>query len=265
MNTSELKAKAEALLKLHDRRAILVLPNAWDAASAKIFADGGFAAIATTSGGICRIFGLPDSEIIGRDHMLSMVRTIARAVEVPVTADLLAGFGASPAEVGDTARAALEAGAVGMNIEDSPGRDAPLREIEEQCERIAAAREAAARAGVAMVINARVDAWVRQVARGQERVELAIARGRAYLKAGASCIYPILASDSAEIAALTHAIDGPVNVMMRSGVPSIAELEKIGVARVSFGSGMMLATLALTKKIAQEIQTKGTCDLLNAR
>ncbi len=265
MNTSELKAKAEALLTLHDRRAVLVLPNAWDAASAKVFAESGFAAIATTSGGICRILGLPDSEIIGRDQMLSMVRTIVRAVEAPVTADLLAGFGATPAEVGDTARAALEAGVVGMNIEDSPGRDAPLREVEQQCERIAAAREAAERAGVPMVINARVDAWVRQVASGQERVELAIARGRAYLTAGASCIYPILASDSAEIAALTRAIDGPLNVMMRPGVPAIAELEKIGVARVSFGSGMMTAALAFTKRMAQQIRTSGSCDLLNAK
>lgn len=265
MNPSELKAKAEALLKLHDRRAILVLPNAWDAASARVFAESGFAAIATTSGGICRIFGLPDSEIIGRDQMLSTVRTIVSAVEVPVTADLMAGFGATPGEVGDTARAALEAGAVGMNIEDSPGRDTPLREVEQQCERIAAAREAAARAGVAMVINARVDTWLRQVAGGQERIELTVARARAYLGAGASCIYPITVSDPAEIAALTRAIDGPVNVMMRPGVPSIAELERIGVARVSFGSGMMAAALAFTKRMAQEIRAAGTCELLNAR
>ena len=265
MNSLEIKAKAEALLKLHDRRRSLVLPNAWDVSSARIFADTGFAAIATTSGGICRTFGLPDSEELGRDQMLSVVRRIARAVDVPVTADLMAGFGATPAEVADTASAALECGVVGMNIEDSPGHDAPLRELEEQCQRIAAAREAAERGGVAFVINARVDTWVRQVSSGQERIEIAIARARAYLKAGASSIYPIMVSDSAEIAALTRAIDGPVNVMMRPGVPSIAELAKIGVARVSFGSGMMIATLALTKRIAQEIQSKGSCDLLNAR
>jgi 2-methylisocitrate lyase-like PEP mutase family enzyme len=263
MNPLDIKHKAEALLKLHDRRKILVLPNAWDAASARIFAESGFAAIATTSGGICRTFGLPDSEAVGRDQMLSVVRRIAHAVEVPVTADLMAGFGATPAEVADTARAALEAGAVGMNIEDSPGRDTPLREVELQCERIAAARQAAERAGVPFVINARVDTWLRQVSSGQERIELTIARARAYLKAGARSIYPITVSDPADIAALTRAIDGPVNVMMRAGVPPIAELEKLGVARVTFGSGMMLATLALTKRIAQEIQTKGTCELLN--
>jgi 2-methylisocitrate lyase-like PEP mutase family enzyme len=195
--------------------------------------------------------------------MLSVVRRITHAVEVPVTADLMAGFGATPAEVADTARAALEAGAVGMNIEDSPGRDTPLREVELQCERIAAARQAAERAGVPFVINARVDTWLRQVSSGQERIELTIARARAYLKAGASCIYPITVSDSDDIAALTRAIEGPVNVMMRAGFPPIAELEKLGVARVTFGSAMMLATLALTKRIAQEIQTKGTCELLN--
>jgi 2-methylisocitrate lyase-like PEP mutase family enzyme len=264
MDPLDIKAKAETLLKLHDRRKMLVLPNAWDAASARIFAESGFAAIATTSGGICRTFGRPDSEAVGRDQMLSVVRRIAHAVEVPVTADLMAGFGATPADVGDTARAALEVGVVGMNIEDSPGHDAPLREIELQCERIAAARQAADRAGVAFVINARIDTWLRQVSSGQERLELTIARARSYLKAGASCIYPITVSDPDDIAALTRAIDGPVNVMMRAGVPRIAELEKFGVARVTFGSGMMLAALALTKRIAQEIQIKGTCELLNA-
>lgn len=158
MNPLDIKAKAEALLKLRDRRKILVLPNAWDAASARIFAESGFAAIATTSGGICGTFGLPDSEAVGRDKMLSVMRRITHAVEVPVTADLMAGFGATPADVGDTARAALEAGAIGMNIEDSPGRDTPPREIELQCERIAAARQAAERAGVAFVINVYLDA-----------------------------------------------------------------------------------------------------------
>lgn len=264
MDVSALRQKAESFLKLHDRSTILVLPNAWDVASARIFADAGFPAIATTSGGICRTLGFPDAETVGRDSMLSVVRRIAAGVNVPVTADMMAGFGAKAADVADTVREVLEAGAVGMNIEDKLGRDAPLREISEQCERIAAAREAADRAGVPFVINARVDTYLRQVSSGQERIELTIARAQAYLKAGASCVYPITVSQTQDIAALIRGIDAPVNVMMSPRVPAIAELQRLGVARVTFGSAMMLATSALTKQIAEQIRSKGTCALLFA-
>lgn len=220
--------RAELLRGYHRAPPILVLPNAWDVASARgLAALPGCRALATTSGGVARALGFEDGERAPAEEMLRMAGRIAEAVEVPVTADLERGYG-DPA---GTARAAWEAGIVGMNLEDSSGGE--LVPLDVQVEAIRAVREAVP----GLVLNARVDVFVRAAGGVDEAAE----RANAYLAAGADCAYPILCPTRA-IGPLVEAIAGPVNVMLGPDVPSPRALEQLGVARATFGSG--LATLA---------------------
>src|SRR4051812_46620397 len=203
---------------------MLVLPNAWDVASARLLAGvPGVRALATTSGGVARSLGWEDGEATPVEEMLRVVERIAAAVGMPVTADLEAGYGDPPG----TAAAALAAGAAGMNLEDSLG-DVELA-VEEQVEIIRATRAAAPE----LVLNARVDVFLA----GSGDVDEAIERGNAYLAAGADCVYPITAPLDV-VGALAAGIDGPVNVLVPPEEPPLAELERLGGARVTFGSGL---------------------------
>jgi 2-methylisocitrate lyase-like PEP mutase family enzyme len=233
-------ALAERLRALHVPGDPLVVVNAWDAASARVVAGvHGCRAIATASWAIAAAHGLPDHETIDRDTMLAAVARIVAAVpDLPVTADLEAGYGATPAEVGQTVEAAARLGVVGLNLEDQG------RPIEEAAGRVAAARAAAERAEVPLVINARVDPWS-----GEERVTEAAARGRAYVAAGADCVFVIGATDHGEIAQLVELIGAPVSVLARPGA-SVAELAALGVARVSFGPGPQGAAMAALRDAA---------------
>lgn len=236
--------KAQALRKMHDRSAILLLPNAWDAGSARLFAQRGFAAIATTSAGVAWSLGYADGEQAPLAEVLAAIARITRVVALPVTADIETGYGEAPADVAATVRAVIAAGAVGINLEDGRPGHGPLRPVEEAASRIRAAREAADAAGVPIVINARVDNWMQHdTAAPAERLADAVQRAQAYLAAGADCIYPIGLDDRATLAALVQAIDAPVNVAAGPGVPDLAELARLGVARVS--TATRLATLAL--------------------
>jgi 2-methylisocitrate lyase-like PEP mutase family enzyme len=249
-------ARAIRFGELHQGPRILVLPNAWDAASARIFEKAGFPAIATTSAGMAFSHGLPDGEGIGRAAMLEAVGRIVSAVSVPVSADMLSGFGHTIQEIVETARAVLGAGAIGMNIEDAAG--GTLADIALQTEKIQAIRGAAASAGIPLVINARTDVYLREVGEPASRFEHAVRRANAYRKAGADCLFVPGVRDSETIRRLTSSIDGPVNVLGGPGTPPVQELERLGVCRVSVGSGPMRATLALTARIAHELLTTGT-------
>jgi 2-methylisocitrate lyase-like PEP mutase family enzyme len=255
------KSKAQLLRRLHRGPRILVLPNAWDAASARIFETAGFSAIATTSGGVSASLGFSDGEKAPRAEMLAAIHRIARSLAVPVTADIEAGYGAKPRDVAATVKGVIAAGAVGINLEDGRGAGKALRDIGEQAERIRAAREAGSKAGVPLVINARCDVYVRRVGEESERLEHTVARARVYFEAGADCVFPILAPGGA-IAALAREIEGPINVMVDAGTAPIAELERLGVARVSFGSGPMRAAMATARAIAQEIAQHGSYETL---
>jgi 2-methylisocitrate lyase-like PEP mutase family enzyme len=251
MEATDLAAKAGALRALHHEPAPLVLPNAWDVASAGLFEEAGFPAIATTSGGVAAALGYPDGEAIPATEMLGAVARIARAVSVPVTADLEAGYGLSPQ---DLVAALLETGAVGMNHEDTDHARGTLRAPDEQAAKIAEIKEAGLRQGVDVVLNARVDVYLRRRDDAPEdQIADAIARGRAYHDAGADCVFPILCRTDA-IEPLVRAIDAPVNVFARPGVPDIARLAEIGVARISFGSGLMHVALEQTKRAAQMLR-----------
>jgi 2-methylisocitrate lyase-like PEP mutase family enzyme len=225
-------SKAETLRDLHRGPGLLVLPNAWDVASARALAAlSGCRAIATTSGGVARALGFEDGERTPADEMIRFVGRIAAAVDVPVTADLEAGYG-DPA---GTARAAWGTGVVGMNLEDSRGGE--LVPLDEQVEILREVRAAVPE----LVVNARIDVFLRRAGGLSEAVE----RANAYLAAGADCTFPIFAPDG-ELAELVARTDGPVNVLARPDV-DLSELARIGVRRVTFGSG--LAELALAEAV----------------
>lgn len=249
---------AEQLRQWHRQPPILLLPNAWDAASARIFAQLGFRAIATTSSGVAAANGYPDGERMPRALMIETIRRIA-AVDCPVTADIEAGYGDDMDAKLDTIRQVVEAGAVGVNIEDSLEHGAPALVSETaQAQLIAAIRAAASGWGVPLVINARTDVYLHDVGDAASQLAEATRRGNAYLAAGADCVFPIGASDADAIAALARGINGPINILASPRTPTIPELASLGVARVSFGGGFTSVALGAIRRAAQEILEQGT-------
>ena len=250
--------KADRLRSLHQGARILVLPNAWDATSARIFETAGFEAVGTTSAGIAAVLGYPDGQRISRDEMLLMVARIASSVDVPVSADIEAGYGVTIAEVVETVRRTIASGAAGINLEDGTDLpERPLMDLDYQVALIAALRAAAHGAGVPLVINARVDIYLREVGAISGRFEQVVERANAYLAAGADCIFPIGLSDGVKIARLVQQVNGPLNILAGAGAPLITELEELGVRRVSFGSGLMRATLPLVRQMAESLRAAG--------
>lgn len=251
--------KAETLRKLHGGPRILVLPNAWDVASACVIEELGYPAIATTSAGVAFAQGYPDGQRISRDEMLEVVARIARAVRVPVTADMESGYGITPADMAETAKAIVNAGAVGLNFEDVTGdTESSLVETSLQVERIRAIREASAAMGVSLVINARTDVYLMPIGPEATRFERTVDRLRAYRAAGADCVFVPGLVDRGLIEKLVKSVDAPLNILVTAGCPSIPELQKLGVARASIGSGVMRATLGLVRRIGKELLETGT-------
>ena len=250
-------------LELHRGPKILVLPNAWDAASARIFEQAGFPAIGTSSAGVAFALGYPDGQNISRDEMLGVVRRIAETVEVPVTADVEAGFGTSPKEVADTARAVIAAGAVGMNLEDGiEERPEYIADLGHQKEIIRAVLEAAASAGVPFVLNARTDIFLNGIGSAETRLARAIDRLNAYREAGAQSLFAPGVKDKETIAQLARGVSGPLNILATVGTPAVVELQALGVARLSIGSGPMRATLAFLSRMAREIRDDGVFTMM---
>ena len=238
------KDKAIQFRSLHTGSSILVLPNAWDAASARIFEQAGFAAIATTSSGVAAALGYADGERISRDMLVETTERIVRVVNCPVTADIEAGYGDTIEEVLQTIKAIIDAGAVGINIEDSTkGQARKLLDIPYQVELLKVLRQLAKSMDVPFVINARTDVFLLGRGDPADYVEEAVRRANAYREAGADCFFPIGLSDASVIANLVQAISWPINILAGSNSPSIAELARLGVARVSFGSGPMLSLI----------------------
>jgi 2-methylisocitrate lyase-like PEP mutase family enzyme len=251
--------KAEILRKLHGGSRALVLPNAWDVASACVLEQMGYPAIATTSAGVAFALGYPDGQRISRDEMLEVVARIARAVRVPVTADMESGYGTTPAEMADTAKAIVAAGAVGLNFEDVTGEiESSHVETSLQVEKIRTIREVSASMGVSLVINARTDVYLMPIGPEATRFDRTVERLRAYRAAGADCVFAPGLVDRGLIGKLVKAVEAPLNVLATSGCPSIPELEALGVRRVSIGSGVMRATLGLVRRIGKELMERGT-------
>ncbi len=256
------KEKAEDFRALHHGKRILILPNGWDVPSARLFEDAGFPAIATSSAGMLVSLGYPDGEVIGRTEFVSAVGRIARVLSVPLSADVVAGFGKTTKEVLVTVKAILKTGAVGINIEDFTHATKKLYPIERQVENVKAIRKLGETTGIPLVINARTDAL--RFAEGDEgaRLREAVRRATAYRDAGADCVYPMGLVDADSITNFVKALDFPINVMVRKSLPPISELQRLGVARVSFGPSPSYAAMGLLKRAAKEVLEKGTYENL---
>lgn len=259
MTTNTQKDKAIQFRRLHHGPEMLVLPNAWDAASARILEQAGFPALATTSSGVAAALGYPDGQRISREMLLQVVSNITRVVNCPVSVDLEAGYGDTSEEVLQTVREIIKAGAVGINIEDTiKGQQRTLVDIASQVELLKAIQTVAATMDVPLVINARTDIYLLPEENPAEKFEQAVQRGQAYLEAGADCFFPIGVNDAATIAALVKAIAAPINIIAGPPAPPLPELARFGVARVSFASGLMRAALGHLRRIADELLTNGT-------
>jgi 2-methylisocitrate lyase-like PEP mutase family enzyme len=257
------KEKAEEFQSLHESKRILVLPNAWDIPSARIFEDAGFPAVATSSAALAVSIGYPDGERISKQELFSVVKKMAGVLSVPLSADIESGFGANIDQLSDTIRRVVESGAVGVNIEDiSDFEKKSLLPVEKQVERIQAVRKMSDSLGIPLVVNARTDAYRFGSGDEKSRLEEAVGRGKAYESAGADCLYPMGLTDKESITSFLKAVNKPVNIMARKGAPTITELEKIGVKRLSLGPGPMYAAMGLLRKITQELKQKGTYDTM---
>ncbi len=261
MKTIEQRELADALRRLHVGPRMLVLPNAWDVATARLVEDAGFPAIATTSAGVAWAWGYPDGERISRADMLSSVARIAASVRVPVTADMEGGYGPTAAAAAETARGVLAAGAVGLNLEAGLASGS-LLDTTLHVERIHAVREAGEALGVPLVINARTDAFEIKEWDTARRFTEAVRRANAYRAAGADCLFVPHVSDGATIGRLAREITGPLNVIAGPPAPPLGELERLGVRRASLGPRLVQAALGLVRRMATELRERGTYDAM---
>lgn len=255
---TSLRERADRLRTLHQGPEMLVLVNAWDGASAAVVEAAGFPAVATSSAGVAFSLGVPDGQVLTRDEMLAAVERIARAVRVPVTADVEAGYGTDANAAATTARALLAADAVGMNLEDYTDAGARLFELGLQVERIRAIREVGAAAGVPIVINARTDVFQAAEVPPDRKLAESVRRGNAYLAAGADCVFVPFIYDATAIGVLARELAGPLNIIAVPTAPPLAELARLGVRRVSLGSGPMRAALGRLRRIAVELKGGGS-------
>jgi 2-methylisocitrate lyase-like PEP mutase family enzyme len=261
MRQTNQREQAETFRRLHREGGILVLLNAWDVITARVIESAGFAAIATSSAGVAWALGYADGERISRGEMLAVVRRIASSVRVPVTADMEAGYGSTPEAAAETARGVIAAGAVGLNLEDGTN-EGRLVDVALHQDRIRAIREAGAKAGVPLVINARTDAFEVKEWSLTERLTAAVRRANAYRAAGGDCLFVPHVSDAATIGQLAREIEGPLNVIAGPPAPPIPELERLGVLRASLGPRIAQAALGLVRRAVTELRERGTYQTL---
>ena len=261
------KEKAELFLRYHHDKEILVLLNSWDIGSSKLIEASGYKAVATTSMGVAASLGYPDCQVITLSEIIQVTTGIVKAVKVPVSVDIEAGYGNNLNEIIESVKKIIATGIVGVNIEDSLDLSPVLIDEMEFCERISAIRKLSNSLGFHLVINARTDSFYVGSGSQKEKLSESIKRGNKYHEAGADCIFVQPVSDKETISTLVKEINAPINILANptigAGVtPSIRELQDLGVARVSLGSSLMKATLALIKKVADELSAKGTYNIL---
>ena len=266
MGRSTQAERARAFRRMHEGPRLLLLPNAWDVVSAKLYEVEGFRAVGTTSAGIASALGFPDGERMTLDDNLAVCRRIIECVAIPVSIDIEAGYSGSLDGLSETISKVIASGAAGVNLEDStkPGcggsGSGALLDPSGQSERIAAVREAADRAGVPLVINARTDVLLEHVEASEDRLREAIERGNTYRRAGADCVFvpDMGVLGESEIAVLVNRIEAPLNLIASEKTPSVQRLEALGVARLSFGPRPMRAALGFLRGMAREWLTTGT-------
>lgn len=241
---------------LHQGPQPLLLPNAWDAGSARLIEASGARAIATTSAGLAWARGYADGGALPVRFLLATVTEIARVIRVPLTVDMEAGYADDLTAIAENAQALASAGAVGINLED--GADPP----EVLCERIAATKRGAARAGVDLFVNARCDVYLRALAPPERAVEESISRGLRYREAGADGFFLPGVTRPAEIRQVVAGVPLPLNVLVRAGLPRVSELAALGVRRISAGSGIASAVHGLTRRAVRQFLDTGTYDAM---
>lgn len=258
--------QAQAAERFRDQHRVgrLLLPNAWDAVSARVFEESGFEAIGTTSAGIAYTEGFRDAEEIGRDAMIRGIAKIVGAVRCPVNADIEAGYGVHPSDVAATVNAVMDVGVAGINLEDNTHNthghgDGRLFDIDAQCARIAAARDAAVGRGIPLVINARTDTFLTKFGNDVDgRILETAKRGTQYLQAGADVIFVPMLIDPSLVQRLADRLRGPISLMGMPGAPAAKDLFAAGAVRVSIGQTALLAALGCLKNIAEELRQDGT-------
>lgn len=259
MDRKEQAQKAKRLLELHQAPQLLILPNIWDPLGARLLQGLDYPAVATASASVAYSLGYQDGQQISWDAMVEAVRRVASAVDLPVSADIEAGYAETPEELAENVRQILAAGAVGVNIEDSRFEGDLLYSIPAQQRRLDAVRTMADAEGVPLVINARTDVFLREtVDSSEKRLDQAIDRARAYLEAGADCFYPILLDDLDALRAIRNATGALLNVYASASAPSPRALENAGIARLSLGPGLLKVSLTAMKAVMEELQKDGS-------
>ncbi|MCB0193811.1 MAG: isocitrate lyase/phosphoenolpyruvate mutase family protein [Anaerolineae bacterium] len=251
--------KAEKFLALHHDPKLLMLPNIWDPLGAQLLQHMGYPAAATASAAVAYSLGYDDGQKITLEAMLEAIRRVTTAVDIPVTADIEAGFAESPADVAENIRQVLRAGAVGINFEDSDPSTGQLYPTDFQYDRLKAIRTMADQEGIPLVINARIDVFISEFGESmEERMVEAIERGKAYVEAGADCLYPIVLGDLDALRRLQSATNVPLNVYGPSAAASLLELEAAGISRVSLGPSVLKVVLKTMKHLFEELQHYGS-------
>ena len=259
--------KADVFLKLHYEPKILLLPNAWDVITTKIYEQLGFKAIGTTSAGIAATLGYPDGEVMTLEENLNIVKRILKKTSLPVSVDIEAGYSLTVEGAIKAAEAALEVGAVGINLEDSTGNDDnPFFNTSEVVERIKGIRSMAEARGIHLVINLRTDVYMLEKEKPQLKFKHTVERANIYKESGADCIFVPDMGDFNEkiIKELVKEINAPLNIIAGPNIPPVQKLEGIGVARLSFGPRPMRAMLSLLYRIKKELIEKGTYETMSS-
>lgn len=247
---------AKKFRELHAAGQVLRLPNAWDAGSARLIEASGATAIATTSAGLAWSRGHPDGDALPASVLAAAVAEIARVLTVPLSADVEGGYSQDPRAVGEMITAVIDAGAVGVNLEDGSAS------VDLTCAKIEAARKAAARAGVDLFINARTDVYLRGLVPPERAVAETIERGRRYQAAGCDGFFVPKVTDLAEMRAIAAAVALPLNVLVMPGLAPVAELQGAGVRRVSAGSGISAAAYGVAERATKEFLEAGRYDAM---
>jgi 2-methylisocitrate lyase-like PEP mutase family enzyme len=254
--------KSKQLRELVRAPEILVMPGAYDVLSALLFEQMGFKAIQGTSGGIAAAVGFPDGEVISRDQFIELSGSFAAAVTVPFNADGERGYGDENG-VRDTVRALVARGVAGMNLEDGAAKGkGGLVEIAQQLGKIKAVMETKRELGSEFFLNARVDSFHVMPDDPRKALHEAIHRGNVYAEAGGDCIFYLFLHSAETIGTIAKEVQAPISILAGPQSPSVQELQDLGVARVSYGSGFTKAAITAAKRLAQEILDKGTCSLL---
>jgi len=256
---NEQVTKAQTFLEQHHASKLLILPNIWDPVGARLLQHVGFPSVATASAAVAYSLGYDDGQRITFPTMLKVIRAIVSSVRVPVTADIEGGYAEEPHDVAANVREVIRTGVAGINIEDSTVEGGPLREVDAQCDRIRAVRVMAETEGIPLVINARTDVFLQKAPSG-DKISETITRARAYIDAGADCIYPITAGDLKTLGAIREAIDAPINVYANRNAASMKELEALGINRLSLGPGLIKACLTTMRDVALGLKDYGSYD-----